>query len=92
MEVKIQVDSAHLRNVLSDMASRRRGTVEQLSQDRHIKIVKALVPLRELLGYSTDLRSSTKGTGFFSMEFSGYAIPPTKIQDEILREHGHFLN
>jgi len=90
MEVKIQVDTLHLRNVLSDLAGRRRGSVEQLTQDRHLKFVKAHVPLKELVGYSTDLRSSTKGTGFFSMEFWGYGTPPHKIQQEILREHGHF--
>ena len=42
------------------------------------------------MGYASDLRSMTKGTGFFSAEFEEYAAPDEKTQESILLEHGHF--
>jgi len=110
MELKLQVDSAHLRSVMSDLTGRRRGQVTKLSQDKHIKLVDAKAPLKvsdspsyqslppfsnivfmqEMQGYSTDMRSFTKGTGFYSMEFLDYEAPAESVQREILQEHGYF--
>jgi len=89
MQISIQVDEAQLRNVLSDLTGRRRGEVNDLSQDKHQKYLKGKAPLKELLDYATALRGMTKGTGFFSMEFLEYAPPNEKIQKQILNAHGH---
>uniref|UniRef100_A0A6B2KYN1 Tr-type G domain-containing protein n=1 Tax=Arcella intermedia TaxID=1963864 RepID=A0A6B2KYN1_9EUKA len=90
MDVEIICDDSHTRTVLSDLTGRRRGSISLLSQDKASKIIQAKIPLKELLGYSSELRSFTKGTGFFSMEFSSYEPTPLKVQDQILKEHGHF--
>lgn len=49
-------------------------------------IIEAHVPLAEMFGYSTDLRSATKGKGEFSMEFSHYARVPANIQEELIKK------
>eukprot|EP01127_Copromyxa_protea_P016767 TRINITY_DN5050_c0_g1_i1.p1 TRINITY_DN5050_c0_g1~~TRINITY_DN5050_c0_g1_i1.p1 ORF type:complete len:684 (-),score=149.11 TRINITY_DN5050_c0_g1_i1:18-2069(-) len=91
MNISIQVSSDQLRSVLSDLTGRRRGSINEMNQEKHLTLLSGRAPLKELLGYATDLRSMTKGTGFFSMELGGYDAPDQKIQETILREHGHFF-
>ena len=50
-------------------------------------VIEAEVPLSEMFGYSTDLRSATKGKGEFSMEFSRYAAAPRNVQDELAKKY-----
>lgn len=90
MSVNIQVGETHLRNVISDFSGRRRGTIHEQTGEKHSKFLKGKVPLKELLGYASDLRSMTKGTGFFSMEFDSYQELPNKFRKSILEKYGYF--
>lgn len=90
MKVQITTDGAYLRSLLQDLTNRRRGQIDFINQDRHLKVIDAHVPLKELIGYSTELRSTTKGTGSFSMEFDGYEKTPEKLQNELLESLGLF--
>eukprot|EP00164_Ancoracysta_twista_P004487 GFYU01006053.1.p1 GENE.GFYU01006053.1~~GFYU01006053.1.p1 ORF type:complete len:740 (-),score=84.36 GFYU01006053.1:22-2241(-) len=73
MQVEITVDPTHVGGVLSDVTSHRRGTVSDVSQGKLGSVINAEIPLAELVGYSTHLRSMTHGTGSFTMEFKQYA-------------------
>jgi elongation factor G len=66
----------------------RRGRVEHLEPSGNAQLVKAIVPLAEMFGYATDLRSMTQGRATFSMQFDRYEEVPTTIADEIVGETG----
>ncbi len=67
--------------------NQRRGVILGTESDAGYVTVESEVPLSEMFGYSTDLRSATQGKGEFSMEFSKYSQIPKNIQDEMAREH-----
>jgi len=67
--------------------NQRRGVIIGTTQDSGYVIIEADVPLSEMFGYSTDLRSATQGKGEFSMEFNKYAPVPRNIQEEMVKEH-----
>ena len=74
-------------DVVGDIA-RRRGQVTGESQRANAKIIEAEVPLSEMFGYVTDLRSMTQGRGNYVMQFDRYGETPRFIQDEILKKAG----
>ena len=76
LEVVIQPDS--LGDVIGDISSRR-GQIEETSERGNMKVVAAKVPLAEMFGYATSLRSLTEGRGTFTMEFSHYEKVPQSI-------------
>jgi elongation factor G len=76
LEVVIQPDS--LGDVIGDISSRR-GQIEETSERGNMKVVAAKVPLAEMFGYATSLRSLTEGRGTFTMEFSSYEKVPQSI-------------
>jgi elongation factor G len=61
--------------------SSKRGIIEETSEDKGVAMVMAKVPLANLFGYTSDLRSATKGQASFSMEFSHYAPVPIELAD-----------
>lgn len=67
--------------------NQRRGVIQNTSSVEGNAVIEAHVPLSEMFGYSTDLRSATKGKGEFSMEFSHYAATPRNIQDELVKKY-----
>ncbi|MFZ9869886.1 MAG: elongation factor G, partial [Candidatus Kapaibacteriota bacterium] len=67
--------------------NQRRGVILGTESDAGYVTVESEVPLSEMFGYSTDLRSATQGKGEFSMEFSKYSQIPKNIQDEMARDH-----
>jgi elongation factor G len=67
--------------------NQRRGVIQGTEGDTNYVVVTAEVPLSEMFGYSTDLRSATQGKGEFSMEFARYAQIPRQIQDEMVKEY-----
>lgn len=67
--------------------NQRRGIIMGTDSNEGYSIITADVPLSEMFGYSTDLRSATKGKGEFSMEFSKYAVAPRNIQDELSKKY-----
>jgi elongation factor G len=64
--------------------NRRRGLVQGMEDSSSGKVIDAEVPLSEMFGYSTDLRSATQGRATYTMEFNKYAIVPNNIADAII--------
>ena len=67
--------------------NQRRGMISGTTTNEGYVTVEAEVPLTEMFGYSTDLRSATQGKGEFTMEFSRYAPVPRNIQDKLVKEY-----
>jgi len=85
MKVEIETPEEYMGDVIGDL-NRRRGQVNSM-EDRHgLKVVNAFVPLSEMFGYSTDLRSSTQGRATYAMEFDHYEEVPNNIAQEIMKE------
>ena len=83
MKVEIEVPENYMGDVIGDV-NRRRGQVASMEDKHGLKVVNALVPLSEMFGYSTDLRSQTQGRGTYSMEFSRYEEVPKNVSEEII--------
>ncbi len=83
--VEVTVPEMFLGDVMSDINSRR-GKVEEVQAKEHLQVIKACVPLMELFGYATDLRSFTQGRASFSMQMKEYAPVPEKLTQPII--HG----
>ncbi len=83
MKLEIIVPEEYMGDVIGDLNSRR-GRVEKIDFVNNTRVIKALVPLAEVFGYATTLRSLTQGRGIFSMEFSHYEEMPINIQEKIL--------
>ena len=86
MKVEVSTPEDYMGDVIGDINSRR-GRIEGMDDVGGGKIVKAYVPLSEMFGYSTDLRSKTQGRGNYSMFFEKYEPVPKSVQDKIINEH-----
>jgi len=85
MKVEIEVPEEYMGDVIGDI-NRRRGQVNSMEDVHGIKQINAFVPLSEMFGYSTDLRSMTQGRGTYSMVFDHYEEVPNNIANEIIKE------
>jgi elongation factor G len=85
MKVEVEVPEDYMGDVIGDL-NRRRGEVSSMDDRNGNKIVNAFVPLSEMFGYSTDLRSSTQGRGTYSMEFDHYKEVPKNVSEEIIKK------
>ena len=83
MKVEVTMPEEYMGDVIGDVNSRR-GRVEGMDDLGGGKIVRAYVPLAEMFGYATDLRSRTQGRGNYSMFFDHYERTPKNVQDEVL--------
>ncbi len=83
MKVEVTTPEEYMGDVIGDLNSRR-GIIQSMNSDPNGSIVKANVPLSEMFGYSTDLRSLTQGRAVYSMEFEMYTQVPDKIAAEII--------
>jgi elongation factor G len=83
MKVEVEVPEDFLGDVMGDLNSRR-GQIEGMGSDDGIAKVTAKVPLAEMFGYATDIRSKTQGRGIFSMEFSQYDEVPRNVAEAII--------
>ncbi|MCR5451555.1 MAG: elongation factor G [Lachnospiraceae bacterium] len=88
MKVEVTMPEEYMGDVIGDINSRR-GRVEGMDDVGGGKIVKAFVPLAEMFGYATDLRSSTQGRGNYSMFFEKYEQVPKNVQDKIISNKGN---
>ena len=86
MKVEVEVPEDFLGSVIGDLSSRR-GQVEGQSVDDGLSKVQAKVPLAEMFGYATQLRSMTQGRGIFSMEFSHYEEVPRNVAEAIISKN-----
>lgn len=89
MKVEVEVPEDYLGDVIGDLSSRR-GRIEGMGaiEGTNIQKVNAAVPLAEMFGYSTDIRSKTQGRGTFTMEFNNYEQVPNNIAEEIIAKNG----
>ncbi|AJR07308.1 elongation factor G [Photobacterium gaetbulicola] len=88
MKVEVTTPEDWMGDVVGDL-NRRRGMIEGMDEGpAGLKIVRAKVPLSEMFGYATDLRSATQGRASYSMEFSEYADVPKNVSDAIIAERG----
>ncbi len=83
MKVEVEAPEDFLGDVMGDLNSRR-GQIEGMGSDDGITKVSAKVPLAEMFGYATDIRSKTQGRGIFSMEFSQYEEVPRSVAEAII--------
>ncbi|MDR2636590.1 MAG: elongation factor G [Mycoplasmataceae bacterium] len=84
MSVDVIVPQEYFGDAMGDISSRR-GNIEGTEERANATIIKAKVPLANLFGYATDLRSFTQGRGNYSMQFSHYAQTPKSIVEEIVK-------
>ncbi|MEG2354345.1 MAG: elongation factor G, partial [Clostridium sp.] len=82
MRVEIVVPDDYMGDVMGDVNSRR-GRIEGMDPQSGAQVIRAMVPLSEMFGYSTTLRSKTQGRGNYTMEFAAYEPVPKSIMEEI---------
>lgn len=85
MDVEVVTPEEYMGDVMGDMSSRR-GRVEGMSQRSDAQVIKALVPLSEMFGYATILRSMTQGRAIYSMQFAHYDEIPKSISDQLVEK------
>ena len=83
MKVEVTMPEEYMGDVIGDLNARR-GMVQGMDDVGNGKIVKALVPLSEMFGYSTTLRSATQGRGNYSMFFEKYEPAPKNVQQKVI--------
>ncbi len=83
MKIEAVVPSDFLGDTIGDLSSRR-GKIEETEERMGMKVIKAKIPLAEMFGYATSLRSLTEGRGNFTMEFENYSEVPTNTAREII--------
>jgi len=85
MKVEVVVPEDYLGDVLGDLSSRR-GRIEGMDLRGNVRVIKAFVPLGEMFGYATTLRSLTQGRGTFTMQFDHYEKVPQHLAEQIIKK------
>ncbi|MBQ0137853.1 MAG: elongation factor G [Kurthia sp.] len=86
MKVEVVMPEEYLGDIMGNLTARR-GRVEGMEARGNAQVVRAMVPLAEMFGYATTLRSATQGRGTFSMVFDHYAEVPKSVSEEIVKKH-----
>ncbi|WP_026583279.1 elongation factor G [Bacillus sp. J33] len=86
MKVEVVIPEEYMGDIMGDVTSRR-GRVEGMEARGNAQVVRAMVPLSEMFGYATSLRSNTQGRGTFSMHFDHYEEVPKSISEEIIKKN-----
>lgn len=86
MKVEVVTPEENMGDVVGDL-NRRRGLIQGMDENASGKIVNAKVPLAEMFGYATDLRSATQGRATYTMEFSKYAPAPSNVAQDIISKN-----
>ena len=86
MAVEVVTPEANMGDVVGDL-NRRRGIILGMEQNPQGKVINAEVPLAEMFGYATDLRSATQGRATFTMEFAKYSEAPKNVADAIISKN-----
>ena len=87
MKVEVTMPEEYLGDVIGNI-TRRRGNVQGMEVRNGIQIVDSIIPLSEMFGYATDLRSRTQGRGNFTMQFAHYEEVPASIAAKFIAERG----
>jgi elongation factor G len=85
MEVEVVTPDEYMGDVMGDLSSRR-GRIEGMTQRADAQVIKAMVPLSEMFGYATILRSMTQGRAIYTMQFSHYDETPKNITEQIIEK------
>ena len=85
--VEVETPEQYMGDVMGNLSSRR-GKIEGMEDRTNTKVIKAKVPLGEMFGYATDLRSQTQGRASYTMQFDCYEPVPKGVRDEIVSKHG----
>ncbi|MBR3316486.1 MAG: elongation factor G [Atopobiaceae bacterium] len=85
--VEVETPEQYMGDVMGNLSSRR-GKIEGMEDRTSTKVIKAKVPLGEMFGYATDLRSQTQGRASYTMQFDCYEPVPKSVRDEIVEKHG----
>ena len=83
MKLEVVVPADFFGDVIGDLSARR-GKIDETKDRINMKVIDARVPLAEMFGYATTLRSMTEGRGTFTMEFDSYEEVPQNIAQEII--------
>jgi elongation factor G len=83
MKVEVTTPEVNMGDVIGDLNSKR-AQINEMSDRLHLKIINAFVPLSEMFGYATSLRSMTQGQASYSMEFDHYAEVPRNVAEKII--------
>jgi len=83
MDVEVVTPEEYMGDVIGDLNSRR-GQIESLGQRGNARVIKSVVPMADMFGYATDLRSKTQGRATYTMQFNSYRDVPQNIADEIV--------
>jgi elongation factor G len=83
MSVEVVTPEEYMGEVIGDLNSRR-GKIQSMEQRSGAQVIKSMVPLAEMFGYSTDLRSKTQGRATYTMQFSSYEEVPKNIMEGIV--------
>ena len=84
--LKVTIPDANMGDIMSDISSKRRGTVMGMNAEGGMQTVEAEVPIAEMSSYAIDLRSMTQGRGSFTLDFVRYAEAPANVQQKIIEE------
>ncbi|MBT8123745.1 MAG: elongation factor G, partial [Gammaproteobacteria bacterium] len=87
MKIEVVTPEENMGDVVGDL-NRRRGLIQGMEDSVAGKVVNAEVPLAEMFGYATDLRSATQGRATFTMEFLRYAEAPSNVAEEVIAKTG----
>ncbi|MCL2204015.1 MAG: elongation factor G [Defluviitaleaceae bacterium] len=87
MKVDVTVPEDYMGDVIGDL-NKRRGKIEGMEEQNNAKVVHSFVPLAEMFGYATDLRSKTQGRGIYSMEVHHYEPVPKSVQEKATGKSG----
>jgi len=83
MKVEVVVPEEYMGDVMGDISSRR-GHIEGMESRNGAQVIRGFVPLAEMFGYATDLRSKTQGRGNYTMQFSHYEVVPKNVAEKII--------
>jgi len=87
MKVNVTTPENFMGDVIGDLNSKR-GQIEEMIDREQVKLINAKVPIGEMFGYATQLRSMTQGRASYSMEFSHYAEVPRNVAETIIADRG----
>ena len=85
MAVEVVTPEDYMGSVNGDLSSRR-GVIQAMEDAPAGKVVRAEVPLAEMFGYATSLRSATQGRATYAMEFKRYAVAPSNIAEQVIKK------
>ena len=90
MSLEVVVPDSYLGEVVSDLNSRR-ANITNMGKRNELNVIDSIIPLREVFGYATDLRSITQGRAVFSLQFANYEYCEKKVQREIIEKIRGFI-